>query len=420
MGIFDFFRSPKGQQSKPAPRASSGDTQYFDGFSDPDLLDFMRKGVNSEAGAYISATNSLKNMAVLRCVRLISEAIGMLPLHVYERGDEKRKAEELPIYSLLKSAPNNWQTAYEFKSQMQANALLYGNAYALIVRSMGRVIRMVPLDPTMVKPELSDDWVLTYKYTKKNGGTVTLSSADIFHLRDLTIDGVCGLSRVKMAREAIGLAQQAEKAAAKLFKNGMMVGGSLTHPGTLSTEAYGRLQESMQDRYAGADNAGKWMILEEGMKADGLSQSAVDSQHIENRKHQIEEIARAFGVPRTFLMMDDTSWGSGIEQLGIYFVQYTLSPWFSAWEQAIERSLLSDAEKVSYYAKFNERALLRGTLKDQSEFFAKSLGSGGHSPWMSVNEIRELSDMPRSDDENADSLRNPLFRGTDDEPENTA
>lgn len=126
----------------------------------------------------------------------------------------------------------------------------------------------------------------------------------------------------------------------------------------------------------------------------------------------MEEIARAFGVPRPLLMMDETSWGSGIEQLGIFFVQYGLQHFFNIWEDEIALKLLSDRERDNYYAKFNERALLRGTLKDQAEYFAKALGSGGSAPWMKPNEVRELQDLSRSDDPVAESLESTLTRKT--------
>jgi HK97 family phage portal protein len=170
------------------------------------------------------------------------------------------------------------------------------------------------------------------------------------------------------------------------------------------------MRESLESAYTGAQNAGKWMLLEENAKANRWSNTAKDAQQIESRDHQIEEVARAFGVPRPLLMMDDTSWGSGIEQLAIFFIQYTLAPWFICWEQALARVLLSDREleREDLQFKFNERALLRGTLKDQADFFAKALGAGGHAPWMSQNEVRDLSDLPRSNDPNADQLRNPM------------
>ena len=408
MAILDFFRQ---KQSEPEavsrPNASAG--QLFTSLTDPDLLSFVRG--ESASGAYVTASSSLQNMALLRCVTLISESIGMLPLNVIVRGDAKDYATTHPLYDVLKSTPNNWQTAYEFKSQMQMSVMLHGNAYARIFRGVRGIVRIVPIPFNMMKVEMNDAWEMVYTYTRKDGGQIILPPAEVLHLRDLSEDGIVGLSRVKLAREAIGIALQAERAAARLFKNGVLAGGALSAPNKLSDAAYTRLQESIEAK-SGADQAHKWMILEEGLKAEKYVNTASDSQHIENRNHQIEEVARAFGVPRPLLMMDDTSWGSGIEALGVFFVQYALQHWFTVWEQAIERAALTPAERKTHYVKFNERALLRGTLKDQSEFFTKALGAGGHSPWMSPNEVRDLQDLSKSTDANADSMQSALMRNT--------
>lgn len=410
MALLDFFRpkqtAPEGESR---PRGDAG--LLFSGLDDPDLLAFMRDGGASASGAYVTASSSLQNMALLRCVTLISESIGMLPLNVIVRGDAKDYAVDHPLYPVLKATPNTWQTAYEIKSQLQMQVMLHGNAYARVIRSRGNVLYLIPMESKLVTPELGADWQMTYKYDRADGGQIILPASEVLHLRDLSEDGIKGLSRVKLAREAIGIALQAEKAAARLFKNGVMAGGALSAPAKLSDAAYTRLQESLEAK-SGAENAHKWMILEEGLKAEKYVNTASDSQHIENRNHQIEEVARAFGVPRPLLMMDDTSWGSGIEALGVFFVQYALQHWFTVWEQAIERTLLTPAERKTHYVKFNERALLRGTLKDQAEFFAKALGSGGHSPWMAPNEVRDLQDLAKSNDKNADSLQSPLMRNT--------
>lgn len=416
MGLFDRLRwaISAGKTGNASPRASG---QFFEGLTDPALLDYIRGGAKTNSGAYVTSLTALSNMAVLRCVSLISQSIAMLPLNLYRRGDKREKATDHAVHEVLHSAPNNWQTPMEFKSTMQLWALQHGTAYARIIRSMGRVVRLVPIQPGHISVRQNDDWSLTFNYTRPDGGTISLAPEDVFVLRDLSMDGVTGMSRVSLAKEAIGLAMQAEQAAAQLFKNGMMVGGVLKHPKTLSEAALTRLRKSLEDRYTGAENAQKWPLLEEGLDLSSIAQSASDSQHIENRTHQIEEIARAFGVPRPLLMMDDTSWGSGIEQLAIFFVQYGLQPWFTAWEEAISRSLLTPPERKLYYPKFNERALMRGTLKDQADFFAKALGSGGHRPWMAVNEVRDLSELPRSDEKIADSLESVLLqRSTANEP----
>ncbi|RZJ44979.1 MAG: phage portal protein, partial [Brevundimonas sp.] len=215
----------------------------------------------------------------------------------------------------------------------------------------------------------------------------------IFHLRGLSMDGLNGVNLVKQARDAIGLALSAEMAAGRLFKNGSFIGGALKHPGKLSDPAFERLKSSLAEK-EGAANAGKNLILEEGMDYVTMAQNAKDAELSGIRKMQVEEIARVTGVPRPLLMVDETSWGSGIQALGQFFVQYALNPWFTAWQQAAERSLLTEAEADVYSVEFNADALLKGSTKDQGDFFAKALGSGGQRPWMTQDEVRGLSNLP--------------------------
>ena len=376
-----------------------------------DLMGYMRGG-ETASGEYVTASKSLENMAVLRCVSLISESMGMLPMNLTARGDEKAFATEHAAYRLVKHRPNEYQGAYKFKSTMQLRALVRGNAYARIIWRGTTPVRLIPLDSTKVTPKMNDDYTVRYEILRPDRSILTLAARDILHLADLADDehGLIGLSRVDKARESIALAIQAQKAAGRVFKNGVMAGGALTYPRKLDEQQIKNIRDSLEGRYAGTENAHKWMVLEDGITADKWANTAKDSELKESRDHQIEEIARAFGVPRPLLMMDDTSWGSGIEQLGIFFVQYGLQHWFNIWEDEFALKLLTEKERDLYYFKVNEHALLRGTLKDQADFFAKALGSGGSQPFMKANEVRDRLDLPKSDDPAADSMQSTLTR----------
>lgn len=398
MGIFDIFR--RSAEAGTRPRAQSPGV-VFTGMDDPRLLEFIRSG---QVGGHYQ----LQNMAVLRCMSLICGTVGMLPMNLIEDGPEKRTATDHPVHRLLKLRPNPWQTPLEFKRQMQLALLRHGDAYARIVWSAGRPIHMIPLDSKAVQAELGDDWRMVYRYASAKRGEVVLKQEEVFHLRDLSVDGITGLSRMKLADQAIRLALDAERAASRIFETGNMAGGAIEVPNPLSDQAYGRMRQSLDADFAGAEAAQRWMLLEEGAKANKFAITAQEAQHVENRNAQVAEIARLFGVPRPLLMMDDTSWGSGIEQLGIFFLQYTMLEHFTNWEQAVSRSLLSERELERYRPKFNERALMRGTLKDQADFFAKALGAGGTSPWHTQNEVRDLLDYPESSQPGTDELRNPM------------
>jgi HK97 family phage portal protein len=393
------------------PRAESA---VFHSLHDPYLLDFLRTGAATSSGAVVTPTAALRNTTVFRCCSLISYAIGMLPLHLL-RGDDfdSDKDTDHPLYEVLYAEPNGWQTAFDFRSHMQLRALTDGDAYARVIRSRGQIRALIPI-PEQVEPDLDEAWRLSYKV---KGSDRRLSPEDVLHVRGLSFNGLTGMSLVRQAAEAIGLAQRTEEAAARLFRNGMLVGGAITHPQRLGPEALANLRDSLEARYAGVENAHRWLVFEEGMKPEKFGDSAADNQHLETRKHQIEEIGRIFGVPRPLLGVDDTSWGSGIEQLGIGFVRYGLNQWFTAWEQAIRRTLLTRDEKRTHKAKFNEGALLRGSMKDQAEFFAKALGSGGHQPWMHVDEVRGLSNLRRRDDLPPPAGQTPPEDTPDDPPQ---
>lgn len=345
--------------------------------------------LGSGGGEYISPRDALRTACVLRCVDLLSASLAMLPMRVVDKATRTEAAEH-PVNKLLAWEPNNWQDAFQFRRLMELRRICFGNAYALVVRAGNRVVALQPLEDGRVSTEQQDDWSLVYNVTQKSGSVRQLTGRDILHLRDISVDGVIGDARTALASEAIRVARDAEKAQARMFANGMMVGGALSHPNTLGEEAYKRLREAMEARYSGAENAGKWMVLEEGMKAERFSMTAQEAQTVEARNHQIEDVARAFGVPRPLLMMDDTSWGSGIETLARLFVQFALAPGMVAWEQACQRVLLTDQDKARYEIEIDERELLRGSMKDQGEFFAKALGSGGHAPFMEQNEVRQV------------------------------
>ncbi|MER2507459.1 MAG: phage portal protein [Amaricoccus sp.] len=390
------------------------------GMNDPALLEFIRGG----EGAAVSVESALENSAVWRCVDLISGSIGMLPLGLARRdaGGALVPAEEHALHQVLRHAPNGWQTPFEFKALMQTWALVHGNAYALPVRLLGRVTELRPIRPDLVEAELRGDWSVVYHVQGADGARTVVPAGEMFHLRGPSLDGVTGISRVKKAARVIATALRAQEAGDRLFREGIMASGALRHPNRLGPEAVEHLRRSMEERYAGAGNAGKWMILEEGMEAQIFQATAENSQLVETRAAQVEEIARIFGVPRPLMGVEETSWGSGIEQLAILFVRFGLAPWFKAWEEAITRSLLPRKDWGVIIPDFDERELLRGTLKDQAEFFARALGSGGHSPWMAVNEVRELSGLGR--DKDGDGLK-PANAGaargaSNDVPETTA
>lgn len=412
MGLFQRLFGGAAAAPARSPRADGGSVVFQD-LHDPAFLEFMRGGVGLYGAGPVRLEQALRNPAVFRCVTLISSAIGMLPLHLISDAT-KETAGDHPLDRILHRQPNAWQSAFDFRSLMQLRALSKGNAYALVIRSTdvrtnrSKIARLVPLDPDRVTPKLNEGtWRVSYDYRSKTQGTQTYGEREIFHLRGQSLDGLNGVALVQQAADSIRLALDAELAMRNVFKNGSFIGGTLEAEKELSAEAYDRLVASWQARHTGVDTAGSTPLLEGGVKYNPAGASVKDAETNALRGRQVEEIARVFGVPRPLLMVDETSWGSGIDVLGQFFVRFALNPWFEAWQQAIERTLLEDDEKDRFSAKFNYGALIRGSMKDQGDFFAKALGAGGHHPFMTPNEVRDLLDMPRHAD--GDRLANPMM-----------
>lgn len=347
-------------------------------------------GMGTSSGQVVTPDSAMRTAAVFACVRLISGAVSNMPMAVKERVDDRTRMDRAdhPLWPVLTRRPNDWQTPKQFKSMLTTHLLLRGNAYAQIVRSMGRVVALNPLHPDKVEVKQADDLSLSYVYTRRDGRKVKLAQTEVMHLVGLTLDGVSGVSVITYARETIGLSMAQERHGAVTFRNQARPSIVLTHPSALGKEGQENLRASLDAYRQGGDSEGKALILEEGMKHEQLSMTAEDAQWIESRKFSRSDIAMFFGVPPHMIGDTDktTSWGSGIEQMGLGFVTYTLEDYLTAWEQSCNRDLIAED---AVYARFNRASLVRGDVKTRTEAATRRLQWGITSP----NEERALEDM---------------------------
>lgn len=374
---------PFGQNTAPAVSANAETTT-------PDRID-TSAGLLAYIQAY-SAMNAYEVTAVLRAVDLVSSGVGMLPMRVVGLWD-RRTIRDHSLTNILRFEPNAKMSAFDFKRLMEKRCITEGDSFAHVMKAGGRVMAINTLERSRVKVVENNSLGLDYEYTRPDGSKTVFSSSEIWHLRDLPADEKTGLSRHKLARRAIETSRAAEEAQRNIFKFGALAKGMITAPGKLSDKAFVRLKADLKD-FHGVDSSNRIMLGEEGMGYADFGMSGRDAQTNEGRAHQIEEIARVFGIPRPLLMMDDTSWGSGIEQLATLFVRFGLAPRLTAWEQSGRRVLFSEVEKQTLDLDIDERLLLRGSLKDQAEYFAKASGSGGHRAWLTQDEIRHQSGEP--------------------------
>ncbi len=362
----------------------------------------------STAGKRVNEFTAMQTTAVYACVRILAESIAGLPLHVYAyRGDGRERVPGHPLFTILHDAPNPEMTSFVFRETLMVHLLLWGNAYAQILRDRaGRVAGLYPLLPNRMSVNRDDDGRLYYTYQRvtdenpnfSKSGEVTLSSEDVLHIPGLGFDGLIGYSPIAMARNAVGMTLACEEYGASFFANGARPGGVLQHPGVLKDPA--KLRESWQAVYGGAANTGKVAVLEEGMTYQQIGIPPEEAQFLETRKFQVNEIARLYRIPPHMVGDLDKSSFSNIEQQSLEFVKYTLNPWVVRWEQALQKSLLLPEERKRYFIRFNVDGLLRGDYQSRMQGYAVGRQNG----WLSANDIREMEDMnPIPADEGGDT-----------------
>ena len=344
----------------------------------------------SSSGKSVNEKTALQTTAVYACVRILAETIASLPLHTYRYSTGgKEKAMNHPLYYLLHSEPNPEMTSFVFRETLMGHLLLWGNAYAQIIRDgRGRVLGLYPLLPSKMLVSRTDQGILFYQY-EKDGRIYFLPDTDVLHIPGLGFDGLVGYSPVAMAKNAIGMAIATEEYGAKFFANGASPGGVLEHPGVVKDP--GKIRESWNAVYQGSGNAHRVAVLEEGMKFQPIGIPPEQAQFLETRKYQLNEIARIFRIPPHMIGDLEKSSFSNIEQQSLEFVMYTLDPWVIRWEQAIQRALFSESEKRQYFVKFNVDGLLRGDYQSRMNGYAVGRQNG----WLSANDIRELENLNR-------------------------
>ena len=357
----------------------------------------------STAGKSVSERSAMQMTAVYACVRVLSEAVAGLPLHIYRYTSKgsKEKAIDHPLYFLLHDEPNPEMCSFVFRETMMTHLLLWGNAYAQIIRNgKGEVVAIYPLMPNRMTVDRDEHGQLYYQYQLSRddaqtmkGSMVKLKSSEVLHIPGLGFDGLVGYSPIAMAKNAIGLSIATEEYGSKFFANGAAPGGVLEHPGTLKNPA--RVRESWNQAFGGSTNANKVAVLEEGMHFTPISIAPDQAQFLETRKFQLNEIARIFRVPPHMIGDLERATFSNIEHLSLEFVKYSLDPWLVRWEQSMARVLFNDDEKSDYFIKFNVDGLLRGDYQSRMSGYSVGIQNGFLSP----NDVRELENMDLIPDE---------------------
>jgi len=344
-------------------------------------------GSSLRSGKDITAENALRVAAVYSCTRVLSEAMGALPLSLYKKdGVNRQEASDHSLNNILSILPNSEITSFDLRAQSMTSLLLQGNSYNQVLRDKaGRVGEIWPLLPKNCQLDRTKSGKLVLVVEGENNAW---TMDKVWRINGLSTNGIEGLSPVGLMRETVGSAMAMDHYSAAIYGNGAKPGGVLQMDGKLSKDGQTRLLESWNSTHGGPDNAAKVALLQEGMKWQQISMSAEDAQFIESRKYNRSEIAGIFGVPPHMIGDLEKATFSNIEHQSLQFVIHSLLPWIRRFEQSISRDLLLPSERGIYYPKFNVEGLLRGDSAARGEFYKQMFNVGAYSP----NKILALED----------------------------
>ncbi len=354
-------------------------------------------GTDNYTGKDVTPATALTLSAVWACVRIISESIASLPCGVFtkDESDNKLTAKDSNLYGLIHNQPNADMTAFDFWQAIIATILLWGNAYVLkTVRDNGKIIALEPLYSSRMQVKRNEDGSCSYIYTDpKKNKQITYNEDQIVTFKGLSLDGRQGLSVIRYAMNSMGNALALEETSGRLYSNGMRPAGALTLPNILKGDQRKQIRKSIAEQISGVARSGGTIVLEGGMTYQQLSMPPQDAQMLESKSFSVEEICRWFGVPPSLIghTQKTTTWGTGLEQINLAFLTYTLRPHLTRLEQEIKRSLLTAKDKaMGLYAEFNVEGFLRADSAGRAALYSSASQNG----WMSRAEIRQKENLP--------------------------
>jgi HK97 family phage portal protein len=341
-------------------------------------------GEPASSGERVSEDGALGIVPVYRAVSMISNDIGRLPVFAATVDTD---GDLLPVEStaadLIGQDPNRYMGGFEFRRTLTSQALRYGNAFASIVRNgRGEVMELVPLLPGDVSMHTSPQYGIYYTHNVLG----QVEPEDLIHIKAPGLDGLWGESPIRRSREALGLMRAMDKTAGRLYAQAGVPKLALVHPGPLSPAAIQTISDSYQAKHAGSANAGRPLVLGEGMRVERLNQSLEDQMFMQARTFSVQEVSRLFGVPVVYLSEHSRSTFASIVELTRTYWDGCLAHWTAVWSEEARRKLLAPGQVLAWDTK----DLLKGSFSDQ----VQSLRSAVEAGLLTRNEARQRLGLP--------------------------
>lgn len=361
---------------------------------------FKEMGLNSDE-LNINGKNSLKEITIYTCIKILAETMSKLPLKVFQDNNGTRKATEHYLYNMLKLRPNPYMSASDFWKCIETQRNIYGNAYVWIDRAKagrnaGKLLGLYPLDSSKMKIYVDDVGLLSgtnkiwYVYTDNLGHQYRIEYTDLLHFKGITSDGIAGINPIETLKNNVENAKSSSLFLNNSYKNGMQTKGIIQYVGELNSKAEQTFRDKFEQMSNGLSNANKVSLLPIGYQYQPIALSMVDSQFIENTNLTIRQITAAYGVKLHQVNdLQKASYASTSEANREFYTD-TLLGILNMYEQELVYKLFTIQEvNQGYYFKFNADVILRGDIKTRYEAYRTGLQAG----FITANEVRALEEM---------------------------
>lgn len=317
--------------------------------------------------------------AVYRATEIISDSIAMLPIKV-KTNNENHK-DELKSHPLNFAFNNNIISKFTLMKLLMTDVMLKGNGFAYIERATdGTVTGIRYLEPGTVTVNYNSiKQTLSYKVSSIGG---KIEPCDIIHLVKNTRDGVNGISVLSYASRSINLANSTETAADNYFSNGCQPSGVLTVQGQLSSKQREDIRSTWNQVQGGT--GGGLAILQGNMTYQPISKSSSDSQMLETRQYNVQDIARFFGISPLLLGDLTHSSYSTLEAVQNDFILHTLQPYITMIEHEFNRKLLKPSERENLEINLDDTYLMKTDKTATASYYSTLIDKG----ILCINEAR--------------------------------
>lgn len=343
---------------------------------------------------FLSEDDALKIPAIKNGIELIASSIAALPIYLYEEKDgqvEKIFGDNREF--LLNKEPNFLETAYNLKKKMVKDFILYGGSYALLEKDGLNIDAIYNINASTITAELliNNKGIpigVDYKFAL-NGKPLNADITEMLVCLDASVDGATtNRGLLKDGQKLLNLMKNEIDLHNSFLENGAVVKAVLQTEGRIKLDVLERLKKSISALYSGTKNAGKTLVLEDGLKFVPIQNNLEEIEMINSKKHNTAEVEKLLNLPSGFLQ--DNQKRSSEDNL--VYLQRTLMPIITALEESFNKALLLEQEKKdNFFFRFDVSEILRATQKEMVDMLSTGIKSGLYT----INEARAIIDKPK-------------------------